>query len=84
MKAAKSPRRYHLVFWTANHVAPPTVDDIRTMACAAVFSGRLVSNMYRGLVAEIIVGAALASEWQMCSGDWRGWDFQHGWARAWK
>jgi hypothetical protein len=57
--------------------APLTVDDIRAMVCAAAFGGPLVSNMYRGLVAEIIVGAALGSEWQLCSGDWRGWDFEH-------
>jgi hypothetical protein len=42
-----------------------------------VFGGSLISNIYRGLVAEIIVGAALGSEWQLCSADWRGWDFEH-------
>ena len=55
----------------------PTVDEIRAKACAAVFGEPLISNIYRGLVAEIIVGAALGSEWQFCSGDWRGWDFEH-------
>jgi hypothetical protein len=59
----------------------PTIDQIREKACAAAFGDRLVSNIYRGLVAEIIVGAALGSEWRLCSGDWRGWDFEHasGW-----
>jgi hypothetical protein len=53
------------------------VDEIRAKACAAAFGAPLVSNIYRGLVAEIIVGTALGSEWQLCSGDWRGWDFEH-------
>jgi hypothetical protein len=57
--------------------SPPTVDEIRAKVCAAAFGGPLVSNIYRGLVAEIIVGAALGAEWQLCSGDWRGWDFEH-------
>lgn len=55
----------------------PTVDDIRALLCAATFGGPLISNIYRGLVAEVIVGAALDPEWQLCSGDWRGWDFEH-------
>lgn len=59
----------------------PTVDEIRTKLCAAAFGSPLISNIYRGLVAEIIVGVAMGSEWKMCSGDWRGWDFEHamGW-----
>jgi hypothetical protein len=55
----------------------PTVDEIRDKAGAAAFGEPLVSNIYRGLIAEIIVGAALAPEWRLCSGDWRGWDFEH-------
>lgn len=55
----------------------PTVDEIRAKLCAAAFGEPLISNMYRGLVAEIIVGAALGPEWRLCSGDWRGWDFEH-------
>jgi hypothetical protein len=55
----------------------PTADQIRAKLCAAAFGETLVSNIYRGLVAEIIVGAALDPEWRLCSGDWRGWDFEH-------
>jgi hypothetical protein len=55
----------------------PTVDEIRAKLCAAAFGDRLISNIYRGLVAEIIVGAAIGSQWKMCSGDWLGWDFEH-------
>jgi hypothetical protein len=56
---------------------PPTIDEIRVAACAAAFGDPVVSNIYRGLIAEIIVSAALAPEWSLCSGDWRGWDFEH-------
>jgi hypothetical protein len=55
----------------------PTVDEIRAKLCSAACGDRLISNIYRGLVAEIIVGAAIGSEWRICSGDWRGWDFEH-------
>jgi hypothetical protein len=63
---------------------PPTVNEIRAKVCAAAFGDPLVSNIYRGLVAEIIVGAALGSEWRLCSGDWCGWDFDHPSGCAWK
>lgn len=55
----------------------PTAGQIRSKLCAIAFGGPLISNIYRGLVAEIIVGAALGPEWQFYSGDWRGWDFEH-------
>src|SRR5437868_5833677 len=35
----------------------PSVDEIRAKVCAAAFGSPLVSNIYRGLVAEIIVGS---------------------------
>src|SRR5260370_222980 len=56
---------------------PPTADEIRAKVCAVAFGNPLVLNNFRGLVAEIIVGAALDSECVWCSGDWRGWDFEH-------
>lgn len=55
----------------------PTIDEIRSKLCTAAFGDSLISNIYRGLVAEIIVGAALDREWRMCSADWQGWDFEH-------
>jgi hypothetical protein len=57
--------------------SPPTVEEIRAKVSATAFGDPLISNIYRGLVVEIIVGAALGSEWRLCSGDWRGWDFEH-------
>jgi hypothetical protein len=62
---------------TTLSLSVPTVDEVRAKACAAAFGNPVVSNIYRGLVAEVIVGTALGSEWRMCSGDWRGWDFEH-------
>jgi hypothetical protein len=50
----------------------PTAADIRAQAASAAFGERLISNIYRGLIAEIIVGSALGSDWRMCSEDWRG------------
>ena len=55
----------------------PSAEQIRAKLCATAFGEPLISNIYRGLVAEIIVGAALGPKWQLCSGDWRGWDFEH-------
>ncbi len=58
-------------------LSPPTVDEVYGAACAASFGSPLVENSYRGLVAEIIVGTALAPDWQLCSAGWSGWDLQH-------
>ncbi|MGD9614886.1 MAG: hypothetical protein AB7H90_08380 [Alphaproteobacteria bacterium] len=55
----------------------PTASQIRAKLCAVAFGEPLISNIYRGLVAEIIVGEALGSKWRFCAGDWRGWDFEH-------
>ena len=41
------------------------------------FGNRLISNMYRGLVAETVVASALSNYWHHCSADWNGWDFVH-------
>ena len=58
-------------------ISVPTSDRIRTRATHEAFGGPLISNIYRGLIAEIIVGEALGTDWFICSGDWRGWDYEH-------
>jgi hypothetical protein len=58
-------------------ISVPTAERIRANAAHETFGGPLISNTYRGLIAEIIVSEALGADWDMCSGDWRGWDFQH-------
>jgi hypothetical protein len=58
--------------------SPPTVDQIRSWASDLAFGYRLVMNTHRGLVAEVIVRAALSTEWRRyCSANWKGWDFEH-------
>jgi len=58
-------------------LSPPTINEIFRMAAENSYGNRLVENRYRGLVAEIIVCAALGPEWRLCSGDWSGWDLEH-------
>lgn len=58
-------------------LAIPTVDEIRAKTCSVVFGEPIIENSYRGIVAEVIIGAALGADWKWCSGDWRGWDFEH-------
>jgi hypothetical protein len=36
-----------------------------------------VVNLALGIVAETIVESALGPDWQCCSDDWLGWDFEH-------
>src|ERR1700739_1196373 len=58
-------------------LSPPSISDVFRRAAEISYGNRLVENRYRGLVAEIIVGAALGPEWRLCSGDWSGWDLEH-------
>lgn len=55
----------------------PTVEDIRAKASDLAYGRPLIENSYRGLIAEIIIGKALGSQWHLCSGDWGGWDLEH-------
>jgi hypothetical protein len=57
--------------------AIPTVEEITARVSATAYGSRLVENSFRGLLAEIIVGAALGPAWRVCSGGWAGWDFEH-------
>lgn len=55
----------------------PDAFDIQRAASDIAFGQPLIVNYLRGLVAEVIVKAALGLEWRWCSGDWAGWDFEH-------
>lgn len=46
------------------------------MACGAAFGNRLITNSYRGLVAEAMVASVLSPNWTWCSADYAGWDFE--------
>ncbi|MBA3511589.1 hypothetical protein [Sphingomonas sp.] len=46
------------------------------MACKAAFGGALITNNFRGLIAEAIVRSVLPPEWRWCSADYAAWDFE--------
>jgi hypothetical protein len=50
---------------------------IRQKAAHAAFGRRFTTNKWRDLVAEIIIGAALGSQWHWRPEDWVDWDFEH-------
>jgi hypothetical protein len=56
---------------------PPSPDAIAAIASRIAFGRPIVQNNLRALVAEVIVGAALGSTWQHCSGGWQRLDFEH-------
>jgi hypothetical protein len=58
-------------------LSPPSIIEVFRRAAEISYGNRLVENRYRGLVAEIIVGAALGPQWRLCPGDWSGWDLEH-------
>ena len=57
-------------------ISRATATSIRAKAAEVAFGQSLVTNNLRGLVAETIVASILGPEWQWCSADWAGWDFE--------
>jgi hypothetical protein len=51
--------------------------DIAKLASDRAFSNRLVTNVYRGIIAEAVVAAALGPDWRWCSEDYYQFDFLH-------
>jgi hypothetical protein len=54
-----------------------TADAIRAAIMATAFKGPILQNNIRGLWVEHMLALALAPDWQLCSGDWAGWDMVH-------
>lgn len=54
----------------------PGVGSIKDAVCHAAFGRPLVTNVWRGLVAEAIIDKALGPEWEWCSQDYAAWDFR--------
>jgi hypothetical protein len=54
----------------------PSSADIRDRAARAIFGKPMIENIYRGLVSEQIVGAALGPTWEWF-GNWNAYDFAH-------
>jgi hypothetical protein len=52
------------------------VEDVIAKVSQAAFGSPLVTNVLRGHVVEAIVALALEPEWNWCSADYSGWDFQ--------
>lgn len=55
---------------------PVTPEDIERRVSTAVFGNKLITNVFRGHVAEAIVAAALEPEWSWCARDYASWDFE--------
>jgi hypothetical protein len=68
--------RYHKTVPSNDH-PNVTRDQIVQSAAAAAFDRPLITNVYRSLVVEAIVDAALRPDWSWCSADYAGWDFEH-------
>lgn len=52
--------------------------EVITKVTQAAFGKPLVTNVLRGQIAEAIVALALEPEWDWCSADYSGWDFERG------
>ncbi len=50
---------------------------IAARAAEVCFGKPLITNINRGLIAELIVEAALPPDWRWCGADYAGHDFEH-------
>ena len=56
---------------------PPTVEQIRDEAARLSYGDPIVENGYRGLLVEIMVGAAIGPKWKLWSANWNEFDYKH-------
>jgi hypothetical protein len=61
---------------TGRQGAAITAADIERKVAQAVFGKKLITNVFRGHVAEAIVDAALAPDWTWCAADYASCDFE--------
>ncbi|MCZ4346447.1 hypothetical protein [Devosia neptuniae] len=54
-----------------------TKEDIISKAASTIFGKPLVTNVYRSVIVEAIINAALPAEWKWCSADYFEYDFVH-------
>ena len=52
-------------------------DAIRASILKGAFGGPLLQNNLRGVWVEHMLALTLAPDWELCSGDWAGWDLAH-------
>ena len=69
--------RHHVGMTGTSSPEMPSPDEIVSRAAASIFNKPLVTNVFRALVAEAIVDAALGPMWSWCAGDYSSWDFIH-------
>ena len=56
---------------------PISATTIAARAAEVCFGRPLITNVNRGLIAELIVEAALSVDWRWCGADYAGHDFEH-------
>jgi len=71
-------RRRGRIITTPQQAGEPAfgIGDVIAKVSQAAFGSALVTNVLRGQVAEAIVALALEPEWNWCSADYSGWDFE--------
>lgn len=57
------------------HHSSSAAMQVEALASKTAFGSPLVTNHFRGLVAEAIVSLALVPDWRWCSADYWAWDF---------
>jgi hypothetical protein len=57
--------------------SPVSAKTIAARAAEVCFGKPLITNINRGLIAELIVEAALPPDWRWCAADYAGHDFEH-------
>ena len=74
----RSGRRRSRIITTSQQAGEPTfgIGDVIAKVSQVAFGKPLVTNVLRGHVAEAIIALALESEWNWCSADYAGWDFE--------
>jgi len=55
---------------------PITSASVVAAAAKAAFGKPLVTNVYRSIIVDAMVAAALGEAWKWCSADYAGWDIE--------
>lgn len=63
---------------TTSTPPPPSRDEIISMVARQMYSSRIINNAHRGDLVEMMVLAALGTEWKLVGLGWHPWDLQYG------
>lgn len=74
----RSGRRRGRIITRSQQAGAPAfgIGDVIAKVSQVAFGKPLVTNVLRGHVAEAIIALALEPEWNWCSADYAGWDFE--------